>query len=152
MILYKSSHKVTRIFGDVKFYNIFPNSSQTLPGTLLLKFHKDKTNNHPFHWQHLTPEKLIPTPLKLCRGQLDPTSIPKCFVCIIIIFQFRKLLWSYYQLTSFKCKPSFQVDFHCRGCLAQIRFVINAPKQVTKPKGLRSSFDHADIVNKIMNR
>ncbi len=126
------------------FITSFPNSSQTLPGTLLLKFHKDKTTNHPFHWQHLTPEKLIPTPSKLCRGQLDPTSILKCFVCIPIIcsniiinffFQPRKSLWSYYQVTSFKCKPSFQVDFHCRGCLAQIWFVINAPKQVTKPKG-----------------
>jgi hypothetical protein len=37
-------------------------------------------------------------------------------------------------------------------CLAQIRFVINAPKQVMKPKGYVAAFDHADIVNKIMNR
>ena len=87
--------------------------------------------------------KLITTPFKLCWGQPDlPLIINVLYYSKLFLnhyyfsnFIFKNQLWSYYQLTSFKCKPPFQADFHCRGYLAQIWFVINVPKQVTKPKG-----------------
>ena len=119
------------------FFKIY---TYTLPWTLLLTSTKcysvtisysadspsDNVNTNPFY---TLPGTTCPPMLIL------NVLYSKLFLNIFISNFTLKLIWSYYQLTSFKCKPPFQVDFHCRGCLAQIRFVINVPKQVTKPKG-----------------
>ncbi len=75
-----SSHKVTRTTSDIKFYYIISKFLPNFAGDVVIKISPIKDKPPSIKLTNLNTERLIPTPFKLCRGQLDPTLILKCFV------------------------------------------------------------------------
>ena len=62
-------------------------------------------------------------------------------------------LRSYFNFLDLEFQQKYLFKFLTNLCLAQIRFVINVPKQVTKPKGyVATLITLVDLDNKIMNR